>query len=226
MSIEYLVTIGIIFISVLLVIVFLSPGERKKRVKKDISQPDSSDIQQDLQQQIARLEKKIQHHKDTIVELQKNEKNNEKLLMVERVKVKKLQEKLSQERQWHTKEQDSIDKRGKEVQQLKRELLSVQESFSKEHAANIRLEHKVRELEEQNKALNEMRRSIERENAEFKAKMENNRREISDLKRENKQLIKKKEDVNWIAKEEYERVEKLLKEKEKQLERMNRKETK
>ena len=55
-----------------------------------------------------------------------------------------------------------------------------------------------------------------------KAQLENLRKEVSDLRKENMDLARKKDDATWIAKSEYERIEKLLKEKEKELERMKR----
>jgi hypothetical protein len=122
---------------------------------------------------------------------------------------------LTQERQWHTKEQDSIDKRGKELHQLKIELANVQESFSKAHAMNLQLEHKLKDLEQQNSLLIEQRRSVEGENTRFKTMIDANRQEMAHLKRENRDLSKKREDTQWVAKSEYERVMNLLKEKEK-----------
>ena len=146
----------------------------------------------------------------------------EKQLLVEKAKAKKFQEKLSQERQWHEKEQSTVDKKGKEFQQLKKELSKIQEISSKEHALNLRLEKGLKELKGENDALNQKRRAVESENAQLKAKMDNYRRETAQLKKENAELNKKKEDVSWIAKSEYERVARLLKEKEMDLERIPR----
>jgi len=101
-------------------------------------------------------------------------------------------------------------------------LLKVQENNSKEHSANIRLEHERKESKQQLDSLNEQRRSIEAEKGQMAAKIENNRNEIVQLKKENAVLSKKEEDVNWITKSEYERVAKLLKEKEKELDRIKR----
>ena len=68
----------------------------------------------------------------------------------------------------------------------------------------------------------EQSRTNEEENDQLTAKVKNNKQEIMRLKKENMQLEKKKEDINWIAKTEYEQVEKLLKEKEKELDRITR----
>ena len=222
MSVELLVIIGIIFISILLAVVFLIPGEKKRKKKKGRVQEQPVVDEKDWEQKISRLEKHIHSLRDQILDLQKGEKETEKQLMVERVKVKKFQEKLSQERQWHEKEQGSIDKKGRDFQELKVELIDIQESYSKAHSANLRFEHHVKELQDQLDLLNERRRAIEEENTQLTAKIKNDQQKMAQLKKENIQLKKKKEDVNWIAQTEYQRVEKLLKEKEKELDRVTR----
>ena len=222
MSVELLVIIGIIFISILLAVVFLIPGEKKRKKKKGKVQEQPVVDEKDWEQKISRLEKHIHSLRDQILDLQKGEKETEKQLMVERVKVNKFQEKLSQERQWHEKEQGSIDKKGRDFQELKVELIDIQESYSKAHSANLRFEHQVKELQDQLDLLNERRRAIEEENTQLTAKIKNDQQKMAQLKKENIQLKKKKEDVNWIAQTEYQRVEKLLKEKEKELDRVTR----
>ena len=222
MSVELLVIIGIIFISILLAVVFLIPGEKKRKKKKGKVQERPIVDEKDWEQKVSRLEKHTYSLRDQILDLQKGEKETEKQLMIERVKVKKFQEKLSQERQWHEKEQGSIDKKGRDFQELKVELIDIQESYSKAHSANLRFEHQVKELQDQLDLLNERRRAIEEENTQLTAKIKNDQQKIAQLKKENIQLKKKKEDVNWIAQTEYQRVEKLLKEKEKELDRVTR----
>lgn len=222
MSIELLVVIGIIFISILLAVVFLIPGEQKRKKKKRKTQEQPVVEEKDWEQKVSRLEKHNHSLREQILDFQKGEKVFEKQLMVERVKVKKFREKLAQERLWHEKEQDSIDKKGKDFQELKVELIDIQESYSKAHSANLRFEHQVKELQDQVDSLNGRRRVVEEENTQLTAKVKNDQRDIAYLKKENIQLEKKKEDVNWIAKTEYQRVEKLLKEKEKELVRVTR----
>jgi len=222
LSIEFLVIIGIIFICILLIVVFLVPSEKKKKRNKKKNENVPEEQQKDLEQKISRLAKHNQSLRNEILDFIKKSKDAERQLMIERVKVKKIQEKISQERGWRTKEQGDIDKRKKDLHQLKSELVNVQESFTTEHAANIRLTRKVKELESENNNLNDQRREVEKDNAQFKAKNENHRQEIANLKKENKRLSKKEEDVQWIAKAEYERVAKLLKEKEKEIVRISR----
>jgi len=222
LSVELFAIIGVIFISLLLITIFFIPSEKKFKKKKIKPEINLTDELRDMEQKVLRLDKHIQSLRSEILEYKNKEKANDKQLMIERVKMKKLQEKLSQERQWHEKEQGSIDKKGKEFQQCKSDLIEAQESFSKEHSANIRNEQKIKELEQGNSSLTDQRRKVESENNQLSTKVESYRKEIAQLKRENIQLEKKNNDVSWIAKTEYDRVVNQLKEKEKQLERLNR----
>ena len=212
---------GIIMILILLGVLFLIPTKTKKEKKAKNKQVTANPLEEELRTKIARLEKHIQSLHEEIQSFQNAAKDQEKNLIVEQAKVKKLQEKLSQEREWHQKEQSAIDKKGSEFLQLKQELLKLQELFSSEHAANLRFAHEVQELKRDNDSLNGQRRAMESEMAQVKARMENQRVENTRLKQENTELQKKKEDVNWIAKSEYDRVSRLLKEKEKELERIS-----
>ena len=57
---------------------------------------------------------------------------------------------------------------------------------------------------------------------QLKAKTDENRTEIMHLKKENSELSKKKDDVSWIAKSDHIKLEKIVKEKEKEIERLQR----
>jgi len=212
-SVELYVIIGIAFISLLLITIYIIPSEKKYKKKKKKPEVEQFDDLKLWEQRVARLEKHIQTLRGEILGYQKKEKDLDKNLMVERVKIKKFQEKLSQERQWHEKEQVGIDK--------KSDLIEAQESFTKEHSANLRHEQKIKELEQQNSSLIDQRRNVEGENAQLSERLENNRREIAQLNKENIQLTKKNNDVSWVTKTQYDLVVKQLKEKEKQLEQLN-----
>ena len=138
------------------------------------------------------------------------------------MRVKKLQEKLSQERQWYKKEQNAADKKGEEAFELKAELVKIQENFAKEHAINIRLQRELKESNQQIDGLRAQCREVDGENIRLKTKMEVDQKEMAQLKKKVVELSKKEEDTQWIAKSEYERVTRLLSQKEKELQRMIR----
>ena len=101
MSIELLLTVGVGFILLLVGIIFLIPSDKRGKKMKKKKEEELVQQKKELEQKTAHLERHVRSLRDRILVLQKNAKANEKALMVERVKVKKFQEKLSQEREWY-----------------------------------------------------------------------------------------------------------------------------
>ena len=220
-SLNFFVGLAVIFIIVLLLILLFIPTGQESRKKKKEKELEAKK-QKDWQEAAHRLEKQIFSLKQENENLEKKDKNNEKELMVEKAKVKKLQEKLSQERDWHVKEENTLEQRIKEVDRLKEECVKLQESFSKEHVAYLSLEEEHTQLKGRVQEIKDQRRLAEVENAGLNARVEKYRKEAVEFKKENAELKKKNEDTSWIAKTEYERLERVLKERENELERIKR----
>ena len=212
--------IGIIFIIMLLSIVLTTPV--KKRIKKKKESLEETPVQKDWKDTSLKLEGHIHALRLKLDQAEKKETMYEKQLNLEKEKVAKLQEKIQQERQWIEKEQKAVDKSAKEIKDLKEEVIKVQDQFAKEHAMTIRLEHDLQEQKTQSADLLHVKRTLESENTVLKNKTDEQRREIAQLKGEIAELTKKKEDTSWVAKSDYQKLEGLLAQKEKELERMRR----
>jgi len=212
----------LIIIVLLLLEVLLMPQGKRRKPKKKKMPVESQENNKDFEEVIQRRDRLIRSLKQNIAALEKEKNEMDKQFVIEKAKTKKFQEKLSQERGWHEKEQDSVDKKNKEFQQLKQEFSRLQDNFSKEHVVNLKLDHNVKDLSLEIDSLKETRRSLESENNELNMKTTIYRSEIAHLKKDVAVLTKKKDDTAWIAKSEYIKVEKLLKEKEKELERVER----
>ena len=210
---------GIIFILGLLGILILIPTERRQKIKHK-KEKESTPEQKNWQEVAQRLEKHIQNLHNQIASLEKNAKLQDKQLLIEQEKFKKLQEKLLHERQWHEKEQSTIDRQTKETGNLKTDLNKIQDQLAKEHAENLKLDNQLKEIRLDVDKINNQRRLAEAENAQLKAKIETYQKEITRLRMENAQLAQKKEDTQWIAKSEYVQLEKQLKEAQKELEKL------
>lgn len=220
---DFVIILGIIFVAVLLLMLILLPTTQKSSQKKRKAQPQEiSPPDTHLQEAVARMQKHIQSLHGQIAALQQQEKAREHELTLEKVKVKKLQEKLSQERDWHEKEQKTSGKKGQEFYYMKDELSKLQDQFGKEHAENLRQKKEIEELKHEAARLQDVRRAAESESAQLKAKMENCQQEIAQLRKENSELRKKKEDTMWVAKSDHDKLQQLLREKEKELERLKR----
>jgi hypothetical protein len=223
-SLKLLILISLFLVFALLYVLLFVPGEyRKARKKKKESAALPNEAQKkELDDLRARFEKQIQHLKHDISGWERKDTLKEKELLLEKAKTEKFKEKILQERGWHEKEQGEIERRGKELQELKKELLQYQENYAHEHSQVIKLSHEVDDLKREFSVQSDQRRGAEAEAAMLKTKLDESRHEVVQLKRENIELNKKKEDTQWVAKSEVARLERMLIEKDKELERVKR----
>jgi hypothetical protein len=213
------IIIGVALIVFLIGILFFMPTEKKEDKKKKKAQPEVKEgPQKDLKLTIEKLEHHIHTLHQQIASFEKKERDHEKQLLVEHAKIKKLQEKLSQEREWQEKDHLTTERRSKELKETQEELKKTQESYTKEHSLNLKLQQELKDLQKEHESVNSLRRQAESVEAQLKATIERYRQDTVELKAENIELKKKKDDTVWIAKSEYERVDKLVREKEKELE--------
>jgi len=212
--------IGIILI-VSLVYVFSLPTDMKLGKRKH-KKEEKVELPLDLTPKVEKLERVIASLKSEIEQLQKQERIKEKELEIERVKVAKLEEKLVQERGWLEKEKVEIDKSGHEIKKYKEELSTIQEDFNKEHALYLRLRSDFQELTKRHDEVQTQKRALELENAKWKSQDVQARQEIQNLRREVNVLSRAKEDATFVAKSDYTQLEKKLKEKDVEIERLKR----
>jgi hypothetical protein len=220
---HFVIIAGILFVIIFLGMLFLMPTEKKEKSRKkrkaiEVSVP----LKPAEEEAVLRLQRHTHSLHEKIAAMEKEAKDREHHLAVERLRVEKLQEKLSQGREWHQKEDKALGKKGEEFRRLKEDISHVQDLLSREHAENLRQKQALEESARERDALQERRRALESENAQIKAKEENYRMEIARLRGENADLRRKEEDTAWVAKADYERLEILLREKDKQLQRIQR----
>jgi chromosome segregation ATPase len=215
----------LVIVLILLIAVIINLPAEKKKVKKKKREEAPiviSPEQKHLEEKVTRLEQTIHSLRREIEGWEKKYRGLEKDLAVESVKEKKLMEKLGQERSWKEKEDVHLAKLNRDIHDLKSELTKVQDQFSKEHMATLKLENGHKQLQAQQDELAKQKRSLDLENDQLKAKIESQRRDLAQLKSENITLHKKEDDKSWVAKTEYQRLEMKLKEKEKEFERLKR----
>lgn len=222
MSINFVVILGLVLILVLLGVLLFIPTEGRLTRKQKKQKMLEEQKQQDWEKKALRFEKAAQSLRQQVEDLQKSEKQLENSLVLERAKVKKFQEKLTQERQWQEREEEAGDKKGKELQRVKEELLKSQEQFAAEHGLTLRLQAELKTLKHDYDALLDDKRKLETENAQMDARMQNLRSDVAHLKKDLKEITKTNEDTQWVAKTEYDAILKKYKEKDKEVERMAR----
>lgn len=210
-------------ISFVLVGILFIPNVRKAEKKKFKVERKEPDDNKDWKALCLQLEKYIHNLRKEILVLEKRTKDLEKDLGVERQKYDKIQEKLAQERGWQQKESVDSDKKAKEIMQLKRDLVSVEENLAREHGQRLQLEKSTKGMIDDIDRLNNEKISFELEISRLKAHVDVQRKEIIELRDLNAKLSKKQEDATWVAKSEYLRVERELKLAQEELDKLRNK---
>lgn len=203
-------------------ILLISPSKQtgRRKSRKDEEAEDPQSPVKDWQAVSLKLERHIQAQRREIEEFQKKERALDRDLVVQKEKYAKLQEKLAQERDWQKKEEDDLEKKAKEITTLKTDLRKLQDDLSATHAERLRFEREVREAKSENDSLNQTRRQLELKVQTQDAEIDNMRKQLKDLKWENSQLSIKKDAESWVPKEDYQKLENELHEKEKTLARL------
>jgi chromosome segregation ATPase len=222
--VQMMMGVGILFIVLLLAVLFVIPTDTRpvngKRKKKEAppepeKKPETDAMISHLQRANHKLQEQLWQADHRIKELEKQN-------FVEQVKLKKVQEKLNQERGWQEREQTETEKKAKDFDRLKDEITELQKDFDREHGATLRLEGELRDERQRANQLAEERRRFEAETIKLQGEVRAKIDEIIALKKDNAGLKKKQDDVTWIAKSEFVKLEKQLKEKEKEIERLIR----
>ncbi len=215
----FIVAATVIFLIIMYLVPVEKGGKRKKFIK---TKEEPTDKEKDLEAKIVRLEKHIEGMKHELDASLLRQRQKEKEIEDYQLQLKAFQEKLAQEKSWREKEQDTMDKRNKEVAQYKQEHLKLEQSVEEEHAVRLRLEHELKEMKREFEIANTDRRSLSYKVQGYETTLEQHKKELIELKRENTRLKDKNEAVEWVAKPQYEKLEALLREKEKEIERISR----
>ncbi len=217
----FIVAITVLFTAVLLGILFVVPANDKKSRKREKKSLNPQE-EREWEDVVDRLEKHIVALRHQIAEHEKKEKHFEKDLSVEKAKNKQLQEKLAQEKGWREKENTVVEKSHQESDQIKKDLLKAQREFEEEHSLRLRLERQWTELKWEMDSLNNEKRALAAKVINLETNLEYYKKESAELKKVNAKLTKETSEVSWVAKTEFDKLEILYKEKEKELERLKR----
>ena len=221
-------TVLSVVVSVVLVLlaveVFLLPGD-KKRKRKRKKRTETKEEEVDLrpwQEKVERLEKRVRQLNEAVAAYQAKEKEGQKKLALEALKVKKYEEKVKQERAWQEKEQEAIEKTTRQLEALQKELAKEQETGSQEHQRALQLERELRSLEREHRTLEEKAKDLDKDLTKAKGENDLYRQDIRELKKEIAGLQKKKEDVQWVAKSEFDQLKTQAQALQKELDRIKR----
>ena len=133
---------------------------------------------------------------------------------------KELVEKLALEKGWREKEQVNLDKVKVHEKDMKEQIFRTEGDLEKEHTGRLRAERDQQELKIKYDALLEEKRLLSIKAMSLETTLTQLSKEAKDLKRANEELGRKREDIQWVAKSEFEEVKKLLAEKEQEIARL------
>jgi chromosome segregation ATPase len=220
-ALTVLMIVGAILVVALLLVAFVIPTEVKKKKAK---RPRVS-----IEELEARLEKalKTADHRDAAVKAlrkqiedwEKKDRAWQQQISEEQAKSAQLTHKLEQERQWQGEEAKKHEKKLGDVQRFQKDLKFVNEQLAEEHSVRLKLEAELRDLRDQYANLNEQRRVLELDKSRLTEKLEDCQRQIREYKKENAELSKKNDDTTWVAKNDYLKIERRVKELEGELRR-------
>jgi len=216
-SIDLFALLGIVFIVVLLIVLFFIPTEKtkgkafkKRRVKSDQQGKDWRAVSLQLEKHIYGLRREIETEQNRV-------KGMERDLLVQKEKYKHLQEKLDQERQWQKKDREDQNRKGQEIAQLKQDLKKSEQSLTKEHGLRLKRERELKQSQEHAQDADQKRHELEVQLARAKTDYKDLQEQITVLRLENNQLKRKHDEATFVAKSDYERLEKKLKATEREL---------
>lgn len=211
MSFDLFAVAAVILILLLAGVLYLLPSEKMSKKKwKRLVEKAGEDTQKDWREACLKMEKHIHALRGQIEQGKVREKNFEKEVLIQKTKNKKMQEKLSQERGWQEKELTEVEKRTDAMVRLRQDLQTAEQDLHKEHGDRLRLERELKEIKESLATANNVQRSLETQIAKGQAQAENDRKEIMNLRVDNAKLSKQHDEVTWIAKSEYVKLEKQL----------------
>ena len=135
---------------------------------------------------------------------------------------KELVDKLALEKSWREKEQVNLDKTKAHEKDLKEQIIRTERDLEKEHTGRLRAERDQQELKIKFDALMEEKRLLSVKAMSLETAVGQLSKEVKDLKMANEELGRKREDIQWVAKSEFEEVKKLLLAKEQELARLKK----
>jgi chromosome segregation ATPase len=217
----WITAISIIFLMGLVIFIYQLPTDKMPK-KKRPPPPPPPNKEKDWEGISRRWEKNNAVLVNEIEALKKDRKLLLEKLDDDKKIIREQNEQLAREKAWREKEILVVEKVKNVDHELKDELKKAQKALDEEHSVKLRLdrdlqEHKINlsNFKDENRALSIKLMSTEKE-------LEIAGKELRELKRTNTELKKQKEDIQWVAKTDYDEVKMKLKQAESELARLTR----
>jgi len=222
-DIDLWIMIGILFLLFFFGLFFLGSAGRTKKVKRRRPKTLTQKEQKEWKAAALHLEKQLLLSRRENIDVQKQVKILQKELDIYKEKNTALKEKLDRERGWQKKEEQDIDKQGRHLQELQHELKAMEARFETEHSELILLRREKENFKEEIERAAVQIKSLQEQSDKAQALSDSLRKEMMDLRAQNKVLSKRHEDVQWIARSVHLKVKEELRQKTEELEALKKK---
>jgi len=222
----WIIILSFAALMVLVIAVYLLPEQTAKAKKKNekrqvtAADPTALDTSKDWKAIAERWEKQNQSLQGAIEKMKMGQKEALQQIDARKAEIKDLVEKLALEKSWREKEQGTLEKFKHHEKDFKDQIHRTESELEKEHSNRLRLERELQELKVKHDGILEEKRQLSIKAASQQTTLETNTRELKELKSENAALKEKREDIQWVAKSEFDELKKVLQSKEKALERL------
>jgi chromosome segregation ATPase len=213
----------------LAIMIYLLPADASSKSKKKEKPkekrpeliPDAATAKQKDWEAIAhRWEKQNNALLGDIEKLKMEQKKYTQDVEQQKVQNKDLVDKLTLEKSWREKEQVTLDKSKTHEKSLQDQIIRTEGDLEKEHSMRMRLERELQELKIKFDEVNEEKRQSVVKATSLETTLTQANKDLKDLKRENVELGRRREDIQWVAKSEYDELKKKLTDVEKELARL------
>jgi hypothetical protein len=216
----------VVFI-VLATVVYMLPSDpvvkaKKKKEKRPVLAPDpvAVDTSKDWKSIAERWEKHNQSLQGEIEKMKMDQKRAQQFVDERKSETRELVEKLALEKSWREKEQETLEKFKLREKDLKDQIFRTEGDLEKEHSNRLRLERELQEVKIRHEQILEEKRLLSIKAGSQQTTLESNARELRELKSANAQLKEKREDIQWVAKSEFDELKKAFAAQEKELTRL------
>jgi chromosome segregation ATPase len=220
MELIWIGVLGFIILMSFATFIYQLPPDKLPKRKRVVPPPPVKE--KDWEGIAKRWEKNISLLQNDIDALKKERKSfMEKLADDEKI-IREQTEQLAREKAWREKETQIMAKVKNVDHELKDEIKKLEKTMDEEHSLRLRLERDLQDFKIKNGKLTETERSLSVKVMTLEKELEGANKELRDLKKTNVELKKQKEDIQWVAKSDYDDILMKLKKTESELGRLTR----
>ena len=223
----WIIIMSFVVLIALAIVIYMLPSDpavktKKKKEKKLGLMPDpvALDTSKDWKSIAERWEKHNQSLQGEIEKMKIDQKKAQQLTDERKSETRELVDKLALEKSWREKEQETFEKFKLHEKDLKEQIFRTESDLEKEHSNRLRLERELQDIKIKYEQILEEKRLLSIKAGSQQTTLESNSKEIRELKLENSKLQEKRDDIQWVAKSEFDELKKVFTAQEQELTRL------